>query len=631
MQPHAPTDADPATASIVRDPDALFAPAGVIVTPQADGSVRLSSPHVLQGGARCVGQWLEQWAVQTPDQPFLAERGADGTWQRVSYRQAREQVRALGSWLLAQGLSAERPLAILSDNGIHHALLTLGAMHVGVPVAPVSVAYSLASTDRLKLAAIVSALTPGAIYAASHTAFAAALAAIAPLHDAVIITDAPAAALVDSHPVVAFSELLRHTDDAAVDRAFAALGPDTLAKVLFTSGSTGIPKGVINTQRMLCSNQQAKAQLWPFMAATPPVIIDWLPWSHTFGGNHNLNLVLRNGGTLHVDAGKPAPGLFETSLAGLREVSPTIYFNVPRGFDLLVPALRADPGLRRAFFARLQVIFYAAAALPQHLWEALTELAIAEVGKPIALVSAWGSTETAPMSTDCHFQAERAGVIGLPIPGTELKLVPVAGKQEIRVRGANVMPGYWRAPEATASAFDEDGFYRIGDAVKWVDPARPEAGLLFDGRIAEDFKLGSGTWVNVGGLRISALERLAPIAQDIVVTGHDRESVGFLVVPNIAACRACAGLPPDAPLAAVLSSTPVCTALREGLARLHAASGGASSLHARAALMLSDPLSIDAGEITDKGYVNQGAVLRARATLVERLYATAPDAGVVSL
>ena len=431
--------------------------------------------------------------------------------------------------------------------------------------------------------------------------------------------------------MVAFAELLRHTNDAAVDRAFAAVGPDTVAKVLFTSGSTGTPKGVINTQRMLCANQQAKAQLWPFLADTPPVIIDWLPWSHTFGANHNFNLVLRNGGTLHVDAGKPAPGLFETSLAGLREVSPTIYFNVPRGFDLLVPALRTDPDLRRAFFARLQVIFYAAAALPQHLWEALTELAIAEVGEPIALVSAWGSTETAPMSTDCHFQAERAGVIGLPIPGTELKLVPVAGKQEIRVRGANVMPGYWRAPEATAGAFDEDGFYRIGDAVKWVDAARPEAGLLFDGRIAEDFKLGSGTWVNVGALRIKALEMLAPIAQDIVVTGHDRESIGFLVVPNIAACRACAGVSAEAALTEVLNSAPVRTALREGLARLQVASGGASSLHARAAVMLADPLSIDAGEITDKGYVNQGAVLRARIGEVERLYARATDTGVVSL
>jgi feruloyl-CoA synthase len=312
-------------------------------------------------------------------------------------------------------------------------------------------------------------------------------------------------------------------------------------------------------------------------------------------------------------------------------VSPTVYFNVPRGYDLLVPALRADAALRRTFFARLQVVFYAAAALPQHLWDALIELSVAELGRPVPMVSAWGSTETAPLSTDCHFQASRAGVIGLPVPGTELKLVPAAGKLEIRVRGANVTPGYWRAPEATAAAFDDEGFYRIGDAVRFADAEHPERGLVFDGRIAEDFKLSSGTWVSVGGLRVKGIEALAPLAQDVVVAGHDRDAVGFLVVPNAPACRALAGLPADAPLADALGAAAVRNALRDGLRRLHAASGGAGSMHATRALLLDEPPSIDAGEITDKGYLNQRAILARRAAQVDRLYAARPDDRVATL
>jgi feruloyl-CoA synthase len=353
------------------------------------------------------------------------------------------------------------------------------------------------------------------------------------------------------------------------------------------------------------------------------VIIDWLPWSHTFGGNHNFYLVLRHGGHLCVDAGKPAPGLIDTTLANIKSIPPTVYFNVPRGFDLLVQALRQDVELRVRFFSRLQAIFYAAAALPQPLWDALTELAVHTVGEPVALVSAWGSTETSPLATDCHFQAERAGVIGLPVPGTELRLVPQAGKLEIRVRGPNVMPGYWRRPDLTAPAFDELGFYCIGDAVRFADPERPEAGLMFDGRIAEDFKLTSGTWVSVGALRVRAIELLMPVAQDVVVSGHDRDEVAFLVVPSIPACRALAGLSADAPLGEVLTSPPVRDALRAGLQRLKNDAQGASSLHARRALLLEAPLSIDAGEITDKGYVNQRAVLSHRAELVHLLHA--PD------
>jgi feruloyl-CoA synthase len=626
--PAAPRGTD--AAGVERDPDRLFAPSRVARDPRADGSVVLRSPTPLGGHARCVGEWLERWAAEAPQRPFLAERGRDGRWVTVGYAQALEQIRAIATWLLEAGLGPQRPLVVLSDNGIEHALLALAAMHVGVPVAPVSVAYSLASTDHAKLKGIVSALTPGAVYASSAGLFAPALRAIAPLHDGVQVAadgeDAPA----DLGRVVPMARLTERTDAARVARAFAQVGPDTVAKVLFTSGSTGTPKGVVNTQRMLCSNQQARVQCWPFLERTPPVIVDWLPWSHTFGANHNFNLVLRNGGTLHVDGGKAAPGPFDRTLANLREVSPTVYFNVPRGYDLLVAALRAEPQLRRTFFARLQVIFYAAAALPQHLWDALTELAVAEVGRPVPLVAAWGSTETAPLSADCHFQARRAGTIGVPVPGTELKLVPEAGKLEIRVRGPNVMPGYWRNDAATRAAFDEEGFYRIGDAVRFVDPERPEQGLLFDGRIAEDFKLTSGTWVNVGALRVRAVEALAPLAQDAVVAGHDRDEIGLLVVPNVAACRALAALEADAPLDAVLASGRVATAVREGLARLRHAAGGASSMSAARARLLVEPLSIDAGEITDKGYVNQRAVLARRAAEVERLYAAGfPELTVV--
>jgi feruloyl-CoA synthase len=610
---------------IERDPAVLFAPARVTRATRADGSILLSSPEPLGPSARCTGEWLEYWAAHDPDRVFLAARAADGGWDTVSYGEALTHARALGTWLLEAGLGPQRPLVLLGENSISHAMLTLAALQVGVPAAPVSVPYSIASSDHAKLRAIVQALAPGAIHVPSVRDFAPALRAIAPLHDAQLLSDTDEPSPEGVSRALPLAEAARHTDEARVARAFAAIGPDTIAKVLFTSGSTGMPKGVINTQRMLCSNQQARAQVWPFLERTPPVIVDWLPWNHTFGGNHNFNLVLRNGGTLYIDAGKPAPGLFDRTLANLREISPTLCFNVPRGYDLLVAALKADAALRKRFFSRLQVIFYAAAALPQHLWDALIAMSIDETGRPIPMVASWGSTETAPLASDTHFQAERAGVIGLPVPGVELKLLPAAGKLEIRVRGANITPGYWQSPELTRAAFDDEGFYRIGDAVKFVDEQQPEKGLLFDGRLAEDFKLGSGTWVNVGQLRVRAIEALAPIAQDVVVAGHDRNEVGLLVVPAVAACRALAGLPDTAPIAQVLSSAPVRTAVRQGLQRLQDQSGGAASMHATRARLLVDPPSIDAGEITDKGYLNQRAVLTRRADEVGALYEATGD------
>jgi feruloyl-CoA synthase len=597
-------------------PQTLFAAPDIVAERRADGSVLLRSTTPLRETARCVGDWLEHWARRAPERFFLGERSSvDAPWTTITYNDALRQVRAAGAWILSQSMSAARPLVILSDNSIEHALFALGAMHVGVPVASISPAYSLMPKDFDKLKSMIALLDPGAIYLSSLTPFAPALAAIKPLHSATIVSGD-----TESGDAISFRSIAATPETDAVVRALAAITPDTIAKFLFTSGSTGTPKAVINTQRMLTSSQQAKAQTWSFLDSAPGdlVILDWLPWSHTFGANHNFNLVLRNGGTLYVDGGKPAPGLFATSLANLRSVTPTVYFNVPRGFDMLIAALRDDEELRRRFFTEVKFAFYAGAALPQNLWDALEDLSIKTTGRAIPMVSAWGSTETSPLATDCHFQAERSGNIGVPIPGTELKLVPSGDKLEVRVRGPNVTPGYWKAPELTAKAFDEDGFYLIGDAVTFADPDRPERGLFFDGRVAEDFKLNSGTWVSVGTLRVAGIAALAPLAQDIVVTGHGGDHVRFLVFPNIAACRAHAGLSDGASTGDVIASEKVRATIAQGLAKLKA-QGSGSSTHATRALLLSEPASVDGGEITDKGYINQRAVLTRRAAAVAML------------
>ena len=605
------------------DPASLFATPAIVAERRADGSTIVRSTTPLKSSARCVGDWLEHWADTAPDRIFLGERTGEVPWTTVTYGEARRQVRAIAAWILAQRLSAERPLAVLSDNSVDHALLALGAMHAGVPIAAISPAYSLMSRDFDKLRSMIALLEPGAIYVSGTKPFAAALAAIRPLHTAAIISGSADDDAIPFRTIAA----TRETPD--VDRAFAVVTPDTIAKFLFTSGSTGTPKAVINTQRMLTSSQQARAQTWRFLegAGENLVILDWLPWSHTFGANHNFNLVLRNGGTLYVDCGKPAPGLFNASLANLRSVVPTVYFNVPRGFDMLIAALRGDDELRQKFFGGVKFAFYAGAALPQNLWDALEELSIRTVGRKLPMVSAWGSTETSPLATDCHFLAKRSGNIGVPIPGTELKLVPSGDKLEVRVRGPNVTPGYWKAPELTAQAFDAEGFYLIGDAVKFADPARPDLGLFFDGRVAEDFKLNSGTWVSVGTLRVAGIAALAPLVQDIVVTGHGGDEVRFLVFPNIAACRAHARLPDSVSADEVISHDKVRAAIGEGLAKLKAQSPNSSG-HATRALLLAEPASVDGGEITDKGYINQRAVLTRRAAAVAALNADSPRAWI---
>jgi feruloyl-CoA synthase len=564
-----------------------LAPAKVEAERRADGSVLLRSPQKLGSYPRCVTEWLVQWSERAPERVFLAERRPSGEWRKLTYRETYGAVRRIGQALLDRGLNAERPVAILSDNGIDHALLCLGAMHVGVPAAPVSPAYSLMSKDFGKLKSIFELLRPGLVYTADPERFAPALAAVG-------ATATPIKELLETNP------------GSTLEREFHKVGPDTVAKILFTSGSTGIPKGVINTQRMLCANQQQMAQAWPFVEDRPPVVVDWLPWNHTFGGNHNFNMVLRNGGSLYVDGGKPAPGLVEATVRNLKEVSPTIYFNVPRGFDLLLPFLESDAELRRSFFKDLEVLFYAAAALPINLWDRLKKLAAQEKKSGLAMLSAWGSTETSPLATSVHFPMERPGVIGLPVPGCELKLVPAAGKLEVRVRGTNVTPGYYKRPDLTRAAFDEEGFYRIGDAVKFADAGEPAKGIVFDGRVAEDFKLSSGTWVNVGTVRVRLIAAADPLVQDAVITGHDRNEIGALVFLSAAA--------------KALTEEDIRAKLAGALGKMKQEGGGSSTYPARLMIM-SEPPSIDANEITDKGYMNQRAVLEKRAALVEELYA----------
>jgi feruloyl-CoA synthase len=546
---------------------------------------------------------LRRWAREAPDRVFLAERtpaparepaapaAASQPWRRLTYAQARDAVDRLAQGLLDRGLDESRPLMILSENGIDHALLTLASMQAGVPASPISTAYSLVSKDFAKLRAIHEALRPALVFAGDEKRYSRAFEALG-LRPASVVTS--------------LGPLLAAAATDSMERRYASLTPDTVAKVLFTSGSTGEPKGVINTQRMLCSNQQAIATAWPFLRERPPVVLDWLPWSHTFGANHNFNMVLFHGGSLYVDDGRATPELVLRTCANLRDVSPTLYFNVPRGFDVLLPHLEQDTTLRDAFFRDLDVVFYAAASLPHPLWERLEALSMAARGDLVRMLSAWGSTETAPMATTVHFPIRRAGVIGLPAPGTEIKLAPVGTKLELRVKGPNVTPGYWRRPDLAAASFDEEGFLRMGDGGKLADPADPAKGLVFDGRIGEDFKLASGTWVHVGALRTALVARLGAWVLDVVVAGLDRDTIGVLLFAGSA-----------------MTAAPIAEAkarVREAL-RAHNVDHPNGSQRVDRALLMREPPSIDASEVTDKGYINQRAVLERRHALVERMYA----------
>lgn len=605
------------------DPTQL-APAQVLYEPRADGSFVLSSPEPLQPYARCIGQWLEHWAEQAPQRAYLAERRGAG-WFSLTYEQVRQRVGALAQGLLELDIAAGRPLLMLSENDLDQALLTLAAMHVGIPVSTISVAYSRnTGSGCAKLKAIVEVLKPGLIFVNDGDAYGRAIALVDP--------DCPVVAARNAQEIPGALALphLYKAETPAVMAAFARLDGDTPARYLMTSGSTGAPKAVVNTHGMLCANQQAIAQCWRFLEQGELIVLDWLPWSHVFGANHNFNLVLRNGGTLYIDDGLPVPGQIDRTLENIRSVRPTLFFNVPRGYEMLLPHLERDPALAQALFGRLRMLFYAAAALPQSSWSRLVACAGKVRDTPLFFATEWGSTETSPVVTSVHFAADKAGIIGLPVPGTELKFVPAGDKLEMRVRGPSVFPRYLGDPASTLAAFDEEGFYRIGDAGRLVDPARPELGVQFDGRVTEDFKLSSGTWVSVGTLRPRLVSALAPYASDCVIGGHDRDMIGALVYPS-QALRDLLGAEGQHMSGAQLALQPeVRLALCAGLQAL-AREYPASSQHAVRLVILDSPPSLNDGEITDKGYINQRAVLTRRADLVEFLYADVLDKTVITV
>ena len=604
--------------------DTPLAEASVEVEGRDDGSWVLTSPEKLEPGPDHMIVKLHEWAERTPDRTFLAERGADGQWCRLSYAAVARQSAGIGQALIDRGHGPDRPVAILSDNSIDFGLLMLGAMQAAIPVMPVSSAYSLMSKDHAKLKYVIRHNDPSVIFADDPSPFGAALAAL-DLDGRTILTSTGQGG---TESLAAWAATV--PGPALADR-LAGIGPDTVAKILLTSGSTGAPKGVINTQRMMVANQMMTIFAYRFLARRPPVIVDWLPWNHTFAGNFNFNLILFHGGTYYLDAGRPAPGRFEETLRNLREISPTLYLNVPRGYDVLVPALEADPILRDKLLCGLDVLFFAGAALPQSLREGLHALSVAARGDRIPIVTSLGSTETAPASTYMTWDSDEWGNIGVPLPGTSMKLVPNGDKLEVRFKGPHVSPGYYKDPEKTAESFDAEGYFAIGDAGKFLDPEDAAKGVLFDGRVAENFKLSSGTWVAAGTLRLAVLSAAAPILQDAVITGLDRNGVGILGIPSPAGCRSvCPDIAEDASMAAIIGHPEIRARLTEGLAAYNRDYPGGSTRITRA-LMLAEPPQIDAGEITDKGYVNQRAMLERRAGEVERLYAAIPDGGVLSI
>ncbi|MPQ55876.1 feruloyl-CoA synthase [Duganella sp. FT27W] len=560
---------------------------------------------------------LESGAALHPDRTVVARRGPDGEWIRISYAQMLDRARRIGQALLDLGLSADRPLVILSGNDLEHYQLALGAMYAGVPFAPVSPSYSLVATDFTKLADMLERLTPGAIYASDGAAFSRAINAVLPS----LSSDVQ---LVLAHGEVAGQEALRFAAlldavPAAVEAAHAGVNEHTIAKFLFTSGSTKKPKAVITTHGMLCSNQQMLLQSFPFMGDEPPVLVDWLPWNHTFGGSHNVGMALYNGGTLYLDDGKPTPRDFGATLRNLAEIAPTMYFNIPKGFEMLTDAMETDATLSANFFSRVKLFLCAGAGLSQAAWDRLDQAGIRQTGESIRIITGLGMTETSPSCTFGTGSIIKAGYVGVPVPGCKVKLVPAGGKLEARFKGPHVMPGYWRAPDLTADAFDEEGYYRTGDALRFAEPEQPELGFMFDGRIAEDFKLDTGTFVSVGPLRARVISAATPYVLDAVVTGIDRSAIGLLVFPRLEHCQNLACLGEGATAAEVLASAPVREWFRQLLQRLNQDASG-SSMRIDRLLLQAEPPSIDHRELTDKGSINQAAVLTRRAATVNALY-----------
>jgi feruloyl-CoA synthase len=598
----------------------------VSIERKADGTIYLRPTKPLGDYPARITDRLHHWASVAPDRVFMAEREGGRGWRELCYGELLTASRHIASALLKRGLSAEKPVVILSGNSIDHALIAFGALYAGIPFCPVSPAYSLISRDYGKLAYLMKLLTPGLVFADDADRFADALSANVPEGTEI----AAAFGTVRGRDVTTLAELMATPLHPRLDAAHDAIGRDTIAKFLLTSGSTGNPKAVINTQAMICANQVMIRETMAFLKDEPPVIVDWLPWNHTFGGNHNIGLTLYNGGSMYLDQGKPMPGGIEETVRNLREISPTVYFNVPKGYESLLPYLRDDAALRAKFFARLHAMFFAGAALPGHIWNSLDELSVRETGARVPMLTGLGATETAPFFMSVNPRTSRSGHVGLPVPGNDAKLVPSNGKLEVRARGPNVTPGYWRQPELSKAAFDEEGFYKFGDALKPADPNDFHAGFDFDGRIAEDFKLASGTWVSVGPLRARFIAACAPLVRDVVIAGLNRDEISAIVVLDLDGCRLINATLPFDDIAATAADPLIRDAFRERFAKFLATSTG-SSTRIRRAILLDVPLSIDRGEVTDKGSINQRAVLEHRGQLIEVLYSPTPPAQVITL
>lgn len=596
-------------------PARLWSPS-VAVRRGAEGVIYVEQQASLPPYPDRITEPLLQWAQRAPERTLYADRGPDGGWRRLSFSAAVDASRRLGQFLLDAGLSAERPLAILSGNDLEHAMLALAAVHAGIPYAAISPAYSLVSKDFGRLRQVFDTITPGMVFAADAERLGPAIAAVA--GDARRLFTRGA-----GRPEEDFAAALATRATAAVDAAFEAIRPDTVAKFLFTSGSTGSPKAVVNTHRMICANQVMVRETYAFFKDEPPVLLDWAPWNHTAGGNKLFFIPVFNGGSLYIDDGNPSPEGARRTARNIVDVAPHWYFNVPKGYDALVALLEADAGLREAMFRNLKMLWYAGAGLSQHTWDALERLAVAATGSRVLLCTGLGATETAPFAIACTWPQDKAGNIGLPALGVSLKLVPMEGKFDARVKGPNVTPGYWRAPELTAAAFDEEGYYRFGDALRFADPDDIAAGFFFDGRTAENFKLDTGTWVSSGALRTAMIDHFGAVVRDVAIAGADKPHVSALVFPDMDALRKLAGAPADLPVAGLLAHPAVVEAFRARLASFAAASTGSSTL-VKALLLVDPPPSLEDGELTDKGSVNQRAVLRLRAALVDEIYAGSP-------
>lgn len=580
----------------------------------AQGVIYLKSNIPLEPCPETITERLRYWAKHTPDTVILAQRGSQGEWIKLTYAQVWEKVQHLAQFLLESDASIEKPIAILSGNGLEHGLLALAAMHVGIPYAPISPAYSLRSDKYEKLIHCISLLTPGLIFVDDKSVFQKALDATAPNIPVLTVTNG-------STSDYSFQDALKTPVTEGVQNRNKQVGSKTIAKILFTSGSTGLPKGVINTHGNMTTNWQQITQTFPFFKDGGLKLMDWLPWNHTFGGNHNFGLALYNGGTLYIDEGNPTPDGILKTVKNLKDLAPTVYFNVPKGFEELIPFLKKDDELRELFFSRLKMFFYAGASMSQHVWNGLENLALETIGKKILIASGLGMTEASPSAMFNTRYGSTSGVLGVPVPGLEVKLIPDGDKLEARFKGNNLTPGYWKNPKATSTAFDEEGFYKTGDALKFIDEEDPNAGMVFDGRIAEDFKLSSGTWVNVGVLRAKLIAHADGVVRDVVITGHDRDYLGAILIPDVNRCKE---LIPDAKTNAMkLPEMMQCAELKEFLQNLldaMAKKATGSSTKVKRAMFADFELSIDKGEITDKGSINQRSFLKHRNVIVERIY-----------